>query len=217
MDSGQLKDLFRADVDDNVAPYLWSDVEVASYMDDAQKMFCRLTGGIGDASSLLCSVDIFAGEPFAKFDPRILKIRRIQRDSDARKLDILNVEDLDTKGIQLDALTGSVERVVIGMEPFALRWVKVPLVDDTASLVVYRLPLRPIVAVPATSLEIPEQHQRHLLLWMEHLAYSKQDTDTLDKKKAADREADFRAYCAAASAEIAKLRHKTRVVAYGGI
>jgi hypothetical protein len=217
MNSYRLRDLFRLDVDDTVAPNLWSDDEVATYADEAQKMFCRLTGGIGDATSSLCSVDISAGEPFTPFDPRILKIRRIQRDSDATPIQMLNFEDLDSAKIKLDNTTGFVTKVVIGIEPFQLRWMKVPLANDTASLIVYRLPLRTITSAVNSLLEIPDQHQRPLLLWMESLAYAKQDSDTFDKTKAADKEAKFRAYCAAAFAEGERLRHKPRFTMYGGI
>lgn len=212
-----LRDLFRADVDDAVAPYLWSDAEVASYMDDAQKMFCRLTGGIGDASSNLCSVDLSAGEAFTPFDPRILKIRHIQRDSDSEKIGLINFEDLETLGLKLDNLTGPVDRAVIGIEPYMIRWMKIPLVDDTASLIVYRLPLRVISPTVKSLLEIPEQHQLHLKLWMKSLAYAKQDSDTYDKNKAEKFEKQFRDYCDAASVEAERLRHKPRVVVYGGL
>jgi hypothetical protein len=217
MHSSDLRDLFRADIDDAVAPYLWSDAEVASYMDDAQKMFCRLTGGIGDATSNLCSVDISAGEDLTTFDPRILKIRRMQRDSDSEKIEIINFEDLDALRLKLDSQTGPVDRAIIGMEPYSIRWMKIPVVDDTASLIVYRLPLRTISPTVRSLLEIPEQHQRHLMLWMKSLAYAKQDSDTLDKTKAEKNETLFRNYCAAAKAEAERLRHTPRTVVYGGL
>ena len=43
MDSTALHDLFRSEVRDEATPYLWSDAEIYSYIDDAQKMFCLLT------------------------------------------------------------------------------------------------------------------------------------------------------------------------------
>ena len=61
MDSTTLHDLFRSEVRDEATPYLWSDVEVYSFIDDAQKMFCRLQGGIADASSAITHINVVAG------------------------------------------------------------------------------------------------------------------------------------------------------------
>jgi hypothetical protein len=216
MDSLGLKDAFRSDVDDNVSPFFWSDVEVASYADDAQKMFCRLTNGIADSSSTLCTVDIDAGEPFASIDKRILKVRRLQRDSDARPLRVVSMEEMDGLGIRLDNQLGTVSYAVTGMEDHKLRWVYVPKVSDTASMSVFRLPLRDIT-VAKSILEIDAQHHRALLLWMKHLAYSKQDSETFNPKAAQDNELAFNRYCAQAKAEQDRAVSKIRVVRYGGI
>ena len=53
MNSTEVVGLFRETVGDGAAPYLWNDVEAFRFLDDAQKMFCRLTGGLGDASSAI--------------------------------------------------------------------------------------------------------------------------------------------------------------------
>lgn len=216
MDSYGLRDAFRADTDDNVAPFLWSDDLIAAYANDAQKMFCRLTNGIADSTSEVCSIDIAAGEPTADLDKRILHIRRIQRDSDGHKLDIYNIEDLDQRGIRLTSTPGPVRAAVLGMDEHSLRWLDVPLVDDTASLMVYRLPLRSITTI-RTSLEIDEQHHIALLLWMKHLAYARQDADTFNLRLAQQYDSEFRAYCKQAKAEQDRARAKVRVTAYGGI
>lgn len=216
MDSLGLRTAFREDVDDNVAPYLWSDELIASYADDAQKMFCRLTNGITDSTSDICSIDIEAGEPFADLDKRILKLRRIARDVDGRPLEILNLEDLDAKGIRLTAQAGPVHAAVMGLEEHKVRWLNVPVSNDTATLSVYRLPLRAITTAKSV-LEIDEQHHRALLMWMKHLAYGRQDADTHNAKLADKYEGDFRSYCFAAKSEQDRARAKIRVVAYGGI
>lgn len=217
MKASRLKDQFRIDMDDLVEPFLWSDGDIALYMDDAQKMFCRLTGGLRDASSTLCTVDIDIDEPFSPIDPRILKIVRIQRDSDGKKLDLVNFEDIDAVGIRLDNQTGPVDRAVIGMEENKLRWVRVPAAADTASMIVERLPLNTITDQFNKPLEIEEQHHLALLLWMAARAYGKQDSDTYNAAKSADKEAKFIAYCEQAKLEIQRKRHKTRIIGYGGI
>lgn len=217
MNAKSLKDLFRSEIDDTVAPYLWSDGEVAAYMDDALKMFCREVGGILDSSSSMCSVDIEVGEPFADIDQRILRVRRIQRDSDAKRLTLYSIEDADAEGIRLTTQQGPVEIVITGIEQNKLRWVRVPAYADTASLMVERLPLQEITDTFKQPLEIEPQHHQHLLLWMKHRAYLKQDSDTFDQRKADDFEARFMRYCATAKTEKEVKRHKTRTVRYGGL
>ena len=214
MDSLGLRDEFRLDVDDNVAAFLWSDELIASYADEAQKMFCRLTNGISDSTSHVCSVSIEAGEPFATLDKSILRIRRMQRASDARPITVMNVEDMDSLGLRLTSQIGQVDYAITGMDEYKVRWMQVPAADDEAQLTVFRLPLRTITTAK-TPLEIAEQHHRSLLLWMKHLAYSRQDSDTYDARAADKNEGAFRAYCAHAKAEQDRARSKVRVVRYG--
>lgn len=216
MDSLGLLAAFRNDVDDNAAPYLWSDASIAAYADDAQKMFCRLTNGISDSTSEVCSIDIEAGEAWANLDKRILKVRRMQRESDARTIVVVNFEDLDECGIRLNDSRGQVNRVILGMEENKVRWHQVPAVADVALLTVYRLPLRTIT-VAKSMLEIAEQHHLHLLLWMKSLAYGKQDSDVYDPRAAERNEFKFRDYCKAVKAEQDRARSKVRIVQYGGI
>lgn len=216
MDSLGLLAAFRDDVDDNATPYLWSDASIAAYADDAQKMFCRLTNGIADSTSSVCVISIDTGEPFAALDRRILKIRRMQRDSDARQIKIVNVEDMDTMGVRLDTKAAPITVAVLGMEDHKIRWGAIPAVDDTASMTVFRLPLRAITTTKST-LEIDEQHHRPLLLWMKYLAYGKQDSDVYDARAVQSNEAAFRAYCTDAKREQDRARHKVRIVAYGGL
>lgn len=215
MDSLGLIAEFRNDVDDNALPQLWSDATIALYADDAQKMFCRLTNGLADSTSQMCNIDIDEGEPWAALDKRILKIRRAERVSDGRPVTIINAEDLDTLGVRLDRV-GVVNSLVLGLEENKIRWGCVPSDADAITMTVFRLPLRPITT-EKSQLEIGEQHHLHLLLWMKHLAYGKQDADVYDPRKASVNEGAFRAYCTAVKSEQDRARHKTRIVAYGGI
>jgi hypothetical protein len=86
----------------------------------------------------------------------------------------------------------------------------------TLNLTVFRLPLTDIVESDQV-LEIAPQHHQSLMLWMKARAYSKEDAETLDRKKAEQFEDKFSAYCAYAKLEQGRARHKTRVVQYGGI
>lgn len=226
MDSTALHDLYRADVRDDAAPYLWSSPEIYAYIDDAQKMFCRLQGGIADASSADTIVSVTAGDVFASISPRILKLREARRSSDNRGLEILNFEDLQSTmlrddygimgtGYTFDLTPGSVTALVVGMETNRVRLVRVPDADLTLNLIVYRLPLVTITG-SGQALEIDEHHHRHLMLWMKHLGHQKQDAETYDRGRADMFRDEFYAYCDRAKAEREKREHKYRTVKYGG-
>ena len=225
MDTTQLLDLFRSDTMDTVIPYLWSDTEIFSYMDDAQKMFCRLQGGISDSSSSTTVISATAGEPFADVSPLILKIRLATRASDGRRLEILNFEDLEGRmaeedygyraSYRLDNHQGEVRAIVVGMETNKVRLVRIPEEDQEINLTVYRLP-HTTLASKGQDLEIDEQHHRYLLYWMKHLAHQKQDAETYDRGRSDTFRAEFLAYCDQAKAERERREHKYRTVAYGG-
>lgn len=223
----ELYDRFRVDMNDTLEPYLFSAEEVWGYADDAYSMFARLSGGIPDATSAVTSIAITSGSARSPMSPLILKIRSAYLDSTKRPLRLRNVEeapfgltsDYGSSGTSTDHLPGEVKLMVIGEEEGSVRWVNVPVADDTAKLVVFRLPLARIDEDAAdTALdEIHYRHHPHLLLWMKHLAYDKQDAETYDKGRSDDFKARFEAYCYKAGAELARQRHKNRTVVYGGL
>jgi hypothetical protein len=216
MNSTALHDQFRYDVDDRVNPFLWSADEVLDYIDDAQKMFCRLTGGLGDASTSLTALAYSAGVDALALSPLILKIRAARDGATGRPIEIVNVEDMATRAMRFDGQTGAVRALVTGMEANSARTYPVPAGAGTVRLVVERLPLLPVDDFDQT-LEVPDQHKYGLSLWIRARAYRKQDADTFDARRADAFEGQFRAYCDEAVREKARSRHKTRVVAYGGI
>lgn len=227
MKSDGLLELFRKEVNDLRDPPLWTDDEVYSYMDDAQKMFCRLGGGIADSSTPeITIVSATEDEEFSDIDPRILKIRSARRASDQRRVDILNFEDLesmnpiDDYGIQhnftLTSRSGPITAMVVGMEQDRVRWISIPQADEDILLIVYRLPLETI-SKEGQNLEIQEQHHRHLMHWMKALAYQKQDAETFDRGKAAEFESRYLTYVRQANEERGRREHKYRTVGYGGI
>lgn len=228
MTPSDLYTLFRLDTTDTVADYLWSDTEVWSYMDEAYSMFVRLTGGIPDTSSALVSIPVVAGQPYAPIDSRILKIRYARLGSNNRPLGLANIEDTPLNRVgdygaatfnNADFSQGNVHTMVVGEEEGLVRWINVPAANDMVKLTVYRLPLNTISEDSQdTDLnEIHHRHHRSLLLWMKHLAYAKQDTETFNKVKSDEMKGDFEAYCAQAKAEIERQKSKPRIVRYGGL
>jgi hypothetical protein len=210
---------FRDDVVDTAEPQLWTDDEALRYLDEAQQLFCRLTGGLGDASTPeVTQLAYAAGATWVALHPAILKTRAAYRSDDGRALELLNYEDLAARHLRLDGARGPLRALVLGMEPGRARLYPVPNDAGTIQLLVDRLPLVELLAgTPDQPFEIASQHLPALLLWMKACAYAKQDAETFDQARASDYAGRFRAYCGQAMLERERAAHKTRVVAYGGL
>lgn len=216
MTADDLLAAFRDDVVDATAPYLWSDAEALRYLDEAQQLFCRQTGGLGDASSPAVTEAAFAaGDSWISLHPAILKTRAAWLAADGRPLQLVNYEDLAQRGLRLDGQRGPLRALVLGLEPRRARLYPTPDADGTLQLVVDRLPLG--LPSDGAALEIDAQHHTGLLLWMKACAYAKQDAETFDQARASDYAGRFHAYCTQATFERERAMHKTRVVAYGGL
>lgn len=232
MDTKALYDKFRSEVNDTKPDFLWKEDEVYGYIDEAQKMFCRLTGGLADSSSPLTLIKAKEGVKWASVSPRILKIRMASLVATDRPLTVLNFEDREigparfttsdygnlNTGLTLenDNLPGPIRALVTNEEENRVRWIQVPTEDQDVRLVTYRLPKEDIKGNSAC-LEINEQHHYYLLHWMKHLAYAKEDAETYDRGKSIEHDAKFRQYCAEAKSERERREHKYREVQYGGI
>lgn len=205
----------RLELFDTVKPYLWSNSEITSFINDAQIEFVRGTWGIPDASSTLTQLAFDGTTDWVPIDPLILRIRGAL-DSDGREIDRINYEDLLSQNLKLDGIPGRLRHLIVGMERNKLRLYPFPEAAGTISLLVDRLPLE-VVADCDTNLEIEAHHHINLMSWIKYRAYSKQDTETLDKGKAEEFKAVFRDYVRQAIIERHRNVHVPRAIKYGGI
>jgi hypothetical protein len=226
----QLYDRFRADVLDTELPYLWSEDEVWGYLQDAERMLCRLAGGIRDASSEQATVAyLTAGVPWVQLHSSVLDVRSARSQALARTVPLFSFEELFMpqedlnrgSSVSTDDLDqqGQFKALVKGMEHGKLRAVRIPDADDTLYLVVERLPLFDPRdnADSESGLEVGDMHRIHLLNWMKHLAFEKQDADTYDPQKSEKAQVKFIAYCEQVAAEKRRKNRTPGLVAYGGI
>jgi hypothetical protein len=226
----ELIERFRKEVHDTASPPLWTDEEVVSYLDESQKWYCRLTGGIADSTSEVTRALMTTNEPFGDLDPRILKVRYAKRESDNQQIEILNFEDIENRPTKLtdygrrpayltfdDERTGEVHAMVTGMEQDRVRWVHVPVEDDVALMIVSRLPLETITTDNLAPLEIREQDHHVLLRGMKALAYGKEDAETYNKALQEKHELAFIRDCAQGKTDRERREHKYRTMGYGGI
>lgn len=234
-----LIDYFRKQVSDEAAPYLWDDTESLLFAIDAQDMFVRKIGGIScntvaaasDPSNLqLHDLVLTANTPYTAFSPYILRIRSGKLLTAKLGVEFISEYEVPRSSIQShdydntvrvpyyldDTDTGVVSKAIIGIVDKQVRWFKVPNSSDTCRLHVYRLPY-PRITDQDSALEIEEQHHIHLVKWMKHMAYAKEDAETYDKDLSERNEKAFMAYCDDAKAELDRQRFKPRIVRYGGL
>jgi hypothetical protein len=218
MNSTELIETFRDEMNDLAEPYLWSDSLLYRYLDDAQKMFCRLTEGIEDSSTVAVTrLDIQAGVEWYATDKRILKVRKVFDTATGRELPLVNMEKAGAEGVRFDGRTGPIKALVAGLEKNKLRaWPK-PSADATVDLSVFRLPLVTITDDGDQELEVDEQHHLSLLMWVKHRAYGKEDAETFNRRKSDEYEQRFYAYCSEARKEQERARRSVGTVVYGGI
>lgn len=226
MDSRYAYDLFRHEVVDIEQPYLWSDLEVYAYMNDAYHMFVRLTGGVPDFTSEVCFLPIKTGQLYAQHDPSILRIRQAFRVSDRVEIRIINSQERDKLTAEdygrtsaLDSLMqpGPVNYMVVGQEEDLVSWIQIPAVDDVCQMLVERLPLATITREGQQFEGVKPHHHLHFLKWMQHLAYNKMDSDSYDPGKSDKKKMEFLEYCELAKREMGIHRHTRAGVSYGGI
>lgn len=230
---------FRRQVADEALPYLWSEDEVFAYIVDAQDQLVRRLGGIADVTipaadvatpaDRIADLVVTADEPYTAHSPYILRIRSARLLTAARDVQMIQESDLPrtvfrdygwSAGVQLDdADIGVVDYGLLGVRDNYVRWLKVPSDDDTCRMHVYRLPLPRLTGMDDADpqLEIAEQHHRHLILWMKHLAYSKHDAEARNDKLAAESAAAFEQYADRARREQERVRYRPRNIAYGGL
>lgn len=204
---------FRQEVFDLQAPYLWSDVLILSYIDEAQKQFCRDTWGIPDARSFKITVKD-DGTEWYTIDPRILKIRNATRSDNGRKVELIASEKADAYGVRFDGKRGPLRGFVTGLENNTLRTYPISNENIVVNLSVFRLP-EDVGA--SDDLEIELQHQRGLLHWVKHLAYDVQDTETYDKQASDKYKAKHRELCDKVIREQSRAGHEAGTVVYGGL
>lgn len=205
MNGKQLIEHLRESVlDDNVIPYLWSDQELLRLLNYAEVQACRRAHLIVDATTAndsgtaatastagqrpLCVLAIVANQAVYELSPKILQVKRLQFRSMAYALPISPVRypELDeiipdwfgTAGTVSSSGSGGYPDCFLNEPGNTITFVRAPSANDTASLIVVRIPL--VSFDCQTSPEIDEKYHIDLCDWAAHLAYMKPDSETLN-------------------------------------
>lgn len=221
----ELLELFRLETDDVSEPYLWSDKEFYTYLNEAQEIFVRETGGLSDRRSSLTSITYKVGDQYKKYDERILRISGAQDESNKfigiRNYDNMSGVCVDDYGRHVteaidDTLTGPIRFLITDVEAKEIQLYPIPDAAGSLKLFIKRLPLRKVEGEDSV-LEIDSQHHLSLLCWIKYKAFMKQDVETFEGSKAVDFRMMFSEALGRARKEKSAREDRKRTVRYGGI
>lgn len=187
--------LFRQETDDTVAPYLWSDLEAIDYANDAQIEACRRARLFVDSTTpALCRIAVplldaelvpLPDPGLVTLDPRTLFVRRV-RIAGRRPLARMSMQDMESQyPYWQDAAPRTPTHFITDYETGKLLLWPTPDTAIDLQLTVVRLPLVDLNDGQDTPEIAPRLH-RSLRFWMMFRAYSKQDSQANDPKKAAE-------------------------------
>jgi len=190
-------------LDDIVLPYLWDDKELLRYANYAEVQACRRAHLIIDDSTAsdqgtaatagtmgqqaLCLLPIVANQAIYTLSNKVLQVKRLQLlsmgcalqgPSSYPQVDEIVPDWLGTAGTVTSAGTNGYPDFWINEPGNKIIFVRAPSMNDTAYLSVSRLPLTPFTL--ETSPEIDERYHINLCDWIAHLAFMKNDSDTLN-------------------------------------
>ena len=189
MNLADLISAFRARADDTAEPYLWSDEEVTLYLNEAVAEAAQRARLIQDSTTpAITQIAVTASNADYVLDASVLAVDRVKLASQPRPLVRTTVAELDANYPGWESHIGQ-PKFFTEVEGYLSIIPQSPM-DDTLSLTVYRLPVAPMAA-DTDEPEIHAKYHYRLLDWALRCAYLKNDSETLDKSKAADYQALF--------------------------
>ena len=196
MNLEQLIEQFRVDSDDMQSPPLWESEWIAAWLSEAQdEAAIRGRLLLDDYTPAVTQIPVTAGVTTYALHPKLYEIAVIDFVPEVGYVQPVHL----TSREKLDRDRNGWRNEPAGVPCSAiqtdtrLRLVPVPSVNGTLRLEAYRLPLKALVN-DNDKPEIHEAHHRHLVHWALHRAFSKPDSEAIDKDRAALAEAAFTDY-----------------------
>lgn len=199
MTLAELRARFRSEEFDTVAPYFWSDAELATWINEAQDEACRRALLLVDSKSVAAKASFTAGALGVDLHPSVIFIRRATLSANNIPMIPKVSRSMDEEVPGWEGAMPSVPRVFVpDWQTGYLRFWPPAVADGTVNMTIIRAPLD--VAGDSDDLEIAPRYQPFLLDWVRFRAYSKQDGETFNKDKAKIGEAAFERQFGKASA-----------------
>jgi hypothetical protein len=164
---------------------LWSLAEWTEFANDAENEACLRADLLIDSTDAMTIIPVLSGTATYALDERIVRIIRAKISGGTEPLVKTSRRVLDATYPDWENDSGTV-RSWLPDDTNKITLYRKPNAVATLSLMVARLPVSPMLLVDklTQSPEIDTQYHLGLVDWMLHRAYSKQDSETLDKGKA---------------------------------
>ncbi len=190
MTLAELRTRFRIEEADTQTPYLWSDGELATWINEAQDEACRRALLLVDSRSVAAKATYLAGAIGVDLHPSVIFVRRAALASSNIPLVPKVARSMDEEVPGWEDSMASVPRVFVpDWETGYLRFWPPAVAAGTVNMTVVRAPLD--VASDGDDMEILPRYQSYLLDWVRFRAYSKQDAEVFNQAKAKASEALF--------------------------
>jgi hypothetical protein len=182
----ELITLFRNEADDATEPYLWEDEEVIEFANDAETEAARRARLLVDSTSAAAQVLVDpVDNGVVRLDPSVVFVRRAQL-AGRRPLMRYTLRDLDCENpFWRDAVPSTPRLFVTDYQTGSILLFPPPADPAMLYMTVVRTPAVEMAGMQ-DSPEIAPRFHRSLRHWMLYRAYSKQDSQSNDPKKAAD-------------------------------
>lgn len=188
MTGKQLVAILRLELDDTQIPYLWSDVELLAYANEAEKeavmralLITDRTTSSDSGTAGICSIPISEGTGNYRLSSLVIQILRCDQIGTAGTYGPLGEysrDEADELFYGWEQSTGAPEAFISEANNEFQIIPGISSVNGTARLVVNRFPL--VDFTLDTEPEINIVYQRKMLNWAKKLAYLKNDSDTLN-------------------------------------
>lgn len=187
MKLGELHTLFRELGDDKLKKHLWSEALVTLWANEAEREACERSLLLSESQEAdYCSVSLAVGDPMIELHPRVIAVRSMHLASDGSEVVRMLKADMDARSIDWPSHKGTVAAYIPDYQTGWLRTYRIPEVADTASLVVWRYPLKDMKDLAKDGPEIHFHLHTGLVNWMLHKAYDVKDfADLYDPNKSA--------------------------------
>jgi hypothetical protein len=184
-----------------ISPYLWSDNELTSFINQAVNEAClRARLNVDTTTPDVALINVVAGTASYPIHQAVFQIERAFLATSAETLYPFGFSELDQLDQSWAQRSGRPKFYNLDMNHYMdggelkhrLTINPTPIINEKLQLTVYRLPLEDMSG-DADEPDVPLVYQPDLLHWVCHLAYLKQDSEVANPKAAMEFEQRFEA------------------------
>lgn len=190
----ELRSDVREYLDDTISPYLYADIRIRYWLNEAIKEACLRARLLRESDHpTICRISLTEGTATYAYDPAVMVIQRAALiGEDAPILSLTRDWELDRIYPRWETETGRPIAVAVDMKSRQLTFAPTPDADYTVGLQLWRVPTTDEELLNDTDEPvIPEHYHSDLHHWVLYRARSARDLETYLPEEAADHLAQF--------------------------